>query len=84
MAPQVINWAMYNSLPPEDARYQLAHVHDSKKKSMAAAYIISYLITFSAVITRFISRRIGRVPCYTDDWCIIVALVGDPFPWVVQ
>ena len=83
MAPQVINWAIYNDLPPEVARQQLAHVNDSKKKSMAAAYIISYLIIFSAVIMRFISRRIGRISCRRDDWSIVVALVGYPLPPLV-
>lgn len=43
---------------------------------MAAAYIISYLISFSAVIMRFISRRIGRISYHSDDWSIVVALVG--------
>ena len=84
MAPQVINWVIYSALPPEEARHQLAHVNDSKKKSFAAAFIISYLISWSAVIMRFISRRIGRVPCHRDDWSIIVALVRYPLPWVVQ
>ena len=84
MAPQVINWAMYSDLPPEAARYQLAHVNDSKRKSIAAAYIISYLISFSAVIMRFISRRIGRIPYHSDDWSIVVALVGYPPPLTVQ
>ena len=84
MAPQVINWAIYSALPPEEALHQLAHVNESKKKSIAAAYIASYLICTFAVVMRFISRRIGRVPYHRDDWSILVAFVGHPLPWVVQ
>ena len=82
MAPPVINWAIYNSLPPEPAQDQLAHVNDSKRNSMAAAYIISYLISFSAVAMRFISRRIGQISYHSDDWSIVVALVGYHFRWL--
>ena len=82
MAPQEIDWTIYHQLPPEVARYQLAHVNDSKRKSMAAAYIISYLISFSAVIMRFVSRRIGRIPYHSDDWSIVVALVSYHFRWL--
>ena len=76
MAPPAINWAIYNSLPPEEAQYQLENIHDSKRKSMAVAYIICYSISFTAVILRFISRRIGRIPYGADDWFIVLAQVG--------
>ncbi len=75
MAPQAINWAIYNSLPPEEARYQLVHIHDSKRTSVIIAYVICYIISFSAVAMRFISRRIGRIPYKADDWSILVAQV---------
>ena len=35
-----VNWAIYHSLPPEEAQYQLAHFNDSKRASIAIAYII--------------------------------------------
>lgn len=75
MAPQAINWAIYNSLPPEEAQYQLAHVHDSKRKSIAAAYIACVPIIFLAVILRFVSRRIGRTAYGADDWIMVLGLV---------
>lgn len=75
MAPQAINWAIYNSLPPEEAQYQLAHIHDSKRKSIATAYIICVPIIFLAVIMRFVSRRIGRTALRADDWIMVLGLV---------
>ncbi len=75
MAPQAINWAIYYSLPPEEAQYQLAHVHDSKRKSIATAYIICLPIHILAVVMRFVSRRIGRVSYGADDWIMLLGLV---------
>lgn len=75
MAPQQINWAIYDSLPPKEAQYQLAHIHDSRKASVAAAYAVCLPIAFIAVIMRFVSRRIGRVSYGLDDWVIVMAYV---------
>lgn len=74
MAPQAINWAIYNSLPPEEAQYQLAHIHDSKRFSIAIAYIITFPISFMAIIMRFVSRRISQTRYGADDWIMVVAL----------
>lgn len=77
MAPQAtINWAIYNSLPPEEAQYQLAHIDDDKTVGMATAYIVSLTISVLAVIMRFVSRRIGRAKYGADDWIMLVALVN--------
>ena len=76
MAPQEINWAIYKSLPPEQAQYQLAHVHERRRKSIAVAYAICLSIAFVAVIMRFVSRRIGRSSYGADDWSMVVAMVG--------
>ena len=76
MAPQaIINWAVYNSLPPEEAEYQLAHINDSKIGSTATAYIICVPIGVLAVIMRFVSRRIGRTAYGADDWTVVVGMV---------
>ena len=76
MAPQAgVNWATYNSLPPEEAEYQLAHLKDSRKVATLTAYIISICITLIAVIMRFVSRRIARAKYGADDRIMLVALV---------
>ena len=75
MAPPEINWAIYHSLPPQEAQYQLAHVHDNRKASIAATYAICLPMAFIAIIMRFWSRRIGRVLYGLDDWTIVVAFV---------
>ena len=76
MAPQAgVNWATYNSLPPEEAKYQLAHIKDSKKVATLTAYIISVCISLLAVIMRFVSRRIARTKYGADDWIMLTALV---------
>ena len=76
MAPRdVINWAIYNSLPPEEAQYQSAHVHDSKRASIAITFSICLPIQLLAVLMRLISRRIGRTKYGTDDWVMVLGLV---------
>ena len=76
MAPQTfINWAIYNSLPPEEAKYQLAHIKDSKRVATWTAFIFSVSISLLAVIMRFVSRRIARTKYGADDWMMLVALV---------
>ena len=75
MAPQAINWAIYNSLPPKEAGHQLANIHDNKRRSLAITLTICYLISFGAVIMRFISKRVGRIQYRADDWSILAALV---------
>ena len=76
MASQAINWAIYNRLPPEEAQYQLAHIHDSRRKLIATAYIVCIPIGVIAVIMRFVSRRIGRTAYGADDWFMLGAQVG--------
>ena len=76
MAPQaVINWAIYDSLPPAEAKYQLAHIKDSKRVATLIAYVVSASLSLVAVIMRFVSRRIGRTKYGADDWVMLAALV---------
>lgn len=75
MAPQQINWAIYNSLPPKEAQYQLTHIHDSRKASTAVAYTICITIASIAIMMRFMSKRIGRTPYGADDWTMVAAYV---------
>ena len=83
MAPQtIINWAFYNSLPPDQAQYQLAHINDSKAGGVLAAFIISILISLLAVILRFLSRGIGRIKYGADDWFMLAASVLTFICWL--
>ena len=76
MAPQTtVNWATYNSLPPEQAEYQLAHLKDSRRVATLTAFIIAVSISLLAVILRFVSRRIARTKYGADDWIMLAALV---------
>ena len=71
----MINWRFYNSLPRDQAQYQLAHINDSKKVAVLTTYIISTSISLLAVILRFVSRRIGHTKYGADDWIMLAALV---------
>lgn len=75
MAPQEINWAIYHSLPIEQAQYQVAHIHQRRTKDIATSYFICLPIAFIAIIMRFVSRRIGRSSYGADDWVMVVAMV---------
>ena len=75
MASQEINWAIYESLPPEEAQYQLAHIHESKRVSIVITYVICLPILVLAILMRFVSRRIGRTKYGFDDWVMLLGLV---------
>ena len=82
MAPRaIINWAIYSSLPPKEAEYQLAHVNDNKRGTLAATYIVCVPVLFLAVVMRFVSRRIGRIEYRADDWTMVVGLVSISSCW---
>ena len=73
--PETINWAIYNSLPPKEAEYQLAHVYDSQRASVAITYIICLPTMILAILMRFVSRRIGHIEYGADDWMMVLGLV---------
>ena len=75
MAPKQINWVIYKSLPADEAQYQLTHIHDSKRISIAVTYTICLPIISIAIILRFVSRRIGRISYGLDDWVMVMAYV---------
>lgn len=76
--PKTINWAIYNGLPPMEAEYQLAHVRDDKRISIAIAYIICFPTILLAISMRFVSRRIGHIKYGADDWTMLLGLVIIP------
>ena len=79
-----INWAIYDSLPPKEAQYQLAHIHESKIASVIVSYAICLPILVLALVMRFVSRRIGRTKYGADDWVMLLGLVILFFCWATS
>ncbi len=75
MSQPQINWAVYHSLPPAQAEYQLEHVEESRVNDVLSSLISCLVIATVAVILRFISRRMVKTGVKADDWMIIAALV---------
>lgn len=75
MPPQTVNWAIYDALPLEEAKYQLSHVNETNVHQALVSHFICLPLAFIAISIRFLSRRIGRVALGSDDLMIFVALV---------
>ena len=75
MSQPQINWAVYHSLPPAQAQYQLDHVDESRADNIRSSLIACLVIATVAVILRFISRRMVTTSIKADDWMIVAALV---------
>ena len=69
------NEAVYAELPPAEARYQLAHIHESRAKDINISHFVCLTIAVVAIALRFLSRRISRTALKMDDWMIVAALV---------
>ena len=76
MSTHAINWAVYKSLPPAEAQYQLDHVHESRVRDIVSAHISCFTILAVAIILRFIARRMSKTSIKADDWMIVAALVS--------
>ena len=57
-------------------QYQKEHISDSKVPMIMASAIAWFVITYTAVAMRFISRRLSRTILKWDDWCILISLVS--------
>ena len=73
----LINWAVYESLPPAEAQYQLDHINQSRVHDIVSSHIACLVIAVAAIILRFISRRMSKTAIKADDWMIVAALVSD-------
>lgn len=60
---------------PAEAKYQLAHASEDTGGQELAAVVAVTILANVAVIARFISRKLVKVPLKWDDWAIVVALV---------
>lgn len=75
MTSSQVNWAVYHSLPPAEAKYQLEHVNQSRVKDIVSSHIACLIIAVIAVVLRFVSRRIAKTSLKADDWMIVAALI---------
>ena len=64
-------------LPPDELRYQLEHIHDNKAPGVIASLVICFTLACTAVLLRFISRRMCKAGIGSDDYTILAALVGE-------
>ena len=75
MSQPQINWAVYYSLPPAEAQYQLDHVDESRVNDVLSTLISCLVIATIAVILRFILRSMVTTGIKADDWMVVAALV---------
>ena len=60
---------------PELIEYFLAHLDDNKKNEIIAVYVPCLFFAYTAVILRFVSRRLIKTSYQWDDWTIVIGLV---------
>ena len=58
--------------------YQLAHIHDSRQRSIVILNVCFSVLATVAVVCRLWARRLVKVPWRYDDYTIILALVRPP------
>ena len=59
-------------------QYQKEHISDTKVPMIMASVIAWFVIAYTAVAMRLISRRLSRTLLKWDDWCILSSLVSIP------
>ena len=62
-------------LSPQEIEYQKLHVHDDRSQDIVSSHAICITLAFLAVVLRFLSRKLGKIPIGADDWTIILAFV---------
>ena len=67
---------MSTSIPSAALDYQLLHIHDSRVPEIVATLAVCLPAAYIAVVLRFASRRIGKIPWKADDWWLVVGLVS--------
>ncbi len=75
MGAPTINQAVYKSLPPAEAQYQLDHINESRVSDIVSSHIACLVIAIVAIVLRFASRRMSKTAIKADDWMIVAALV---------
>ena len=70
-----VNKAILAVLPQHEARYQLAHINESRVTDILCAQVICMGIATVAVALRFLSRWVQRTHFGPDDWTVLVSLI---------
>ena len=60
---------------PEQIEYQLAHRHEDRSGAIIGAITAVTILATTAVILRFMSRRVIRAKIMADDYFTVAALV---------
>ena len=55
---------------------ELIRKHEDRSGELRALFICLIPLSTTAVLLRFLSRRIARTKLWWDDWLTVVALVG--------
>lgn len=55
---------------------QLLDIYDSQVHAIVVSLAVCLPAAYIAVVLRFVSRRIGKVPLKADDWWLVVGLVS--------
>ncbi|KAL6714621.1 hypothetical protein ACLMJK_008046 [Lecanora helva] len=66
---------MPSKLPPEELKYEIAHIKDDRRGDIIAACATCIAAAIIAVILRLLARRLSKAKILADDYMIIVALV---------
>ena len=60
---------------PSEIQYQLAHINDDRASDIVISHAVVLPLAVTAVILRFISRRLCKARLGADDFMIIAALI---------
>ena len=63
-------------LSPSDIQYQRAHASEDKSKGVVVGCVICTVVSYIAVLLRFVSRRLSKTAIKSDDAMMILTLVG--------
>ena len=63
------------AFPPEEIKYQLAHIHDNRSQGFITSVAIVTTLATVAVILRLLARRWTKVGWAADDYTIMVAVI---------
>ena len=63
------------AFPPEEIKYQLAHIHDDRSQGFITSVAIVTTLATVAVILRVLARRWTKVGWAADDYTIMMAVI---------
>ena len=66
------------SMPtPAEIEYQMTHAPDNRVSQLIAVNAVCFTIACTAVVLRFIARRMARVDYGADDCLVVIGLVSN-------